>query len=217
MKHDRKKSQPKNPASSEPRRPVRARAEDAEPSVQHGHLPVWIFIALAGLLFFGMVYLDDRAGGFNPLVYQRYASSNQLVALQPPTPGAEGAKVYAMTCIGCHMANGLGTAGLNPPLAGSEWVLEPDPARIIRIVLGGLQGPIQVKGQTYGAAAMVPWKDVLTDEQIADVLTYVRTAWGNSAPPVEPEQVTKVREETAGRATPWTAAELLEIPVGGAL
>lgn len=218
MKPDRKKGQPKNPASTDPRRPSRPRAEDAEPSAQPGGLPVWPFIALAVLLFWGMLYLDNNAGGFNSLVYPRFASSNELARLVPVPPGGErvqrGMLVYTRpTCVACHQPNGMGTPPQFPPLAGAEWVNESDPARLIRIVLHGLQGPIQVKGETYNNV-MLPWKDVLDDEEIADVLSYIRKSWGNDAPIVTTEAVTAVREETAGRNTAWTAEELLQIPVG---
>lgn len=218
MKPDRKKESAKNPSRSETPRNPRPRAEDAEPLAQHAALPVWLFVVLGVLVFFGMVYLDENAGGFNARVYQRFASSNQLAQLVPLPPGGEqvqrGRLVYNRpTCVACHQPSGLGTPGTFPPLAGSEWVLEPDPARLIRIVLHGAQGPMEVKGETYNSA-MLPWKDVLKDEEIADVLTFVRKEWGNDASLVSPEQVAAVRQETAGRNTPWTAAELLQVPVG---
>ena len=72
-------------------------------------------------------------------------------------------------------------------------------------------GPVTVKGQTFNNA-MLPWRDVLTDEEIAQVLTYVRKSWGNDAPPVPAPQVTAVRSETAKhRGSNWTAAELEQV------
>ena len=59
---------------------------------------------------------------------------------------------------------------------------------------------------------MVPWRDTLTDQQIADVLTYVRSEWGNNAPEVKAEQVKAVRDKTAGRSGQWLADELLKVP-----
>ena len=217
MKPDRKKETPKKPGSPEPVRPQRSGAEDAEPSAQNVGAPVWMFIVLAIVIFWGMTYLDNNAGGFSPVVYQRFISSNNLVNLQPVLPGGEQVKAGLLvynrpTCVACHGPNGMGTPP-NPPLAGSEWVLEEDPARLVRIVLHGLQGPIEVKGQTYNAA-MLPWKDSLTDADIANVLTYIRKTWGNNAPAVPTNVVTEVREATASRTSPWTAPELLQIPVG---
>lgn len=176
-------------------------------------MPIWVFVALAFLLFWGFVYLDRHAGGFNSQVYGPFEGTNQIVALRPPSgpPGmAEGQAVYLKTCFPCHQGSGLGLAGQFPPLAGSEWVLTKDPGHAIRIVLNGLQGPIQVKGQPWNAV-MVPWKDVLKDEEIANVVSYIRNAWGNSGSMVTPDQVTKIREESASRGSAWTADELLKI------
>jgi mono/diheme cytochrome c family protein len=216
MKPDRKKGQARNPAR-EAHPPARSRAEDPEPTTGSAPIPVWLFIVLAVLLFWGMLYLDSNAGGFNPRVYQRYRSTNDLVALVPFDPAKEsfnkGLAVYNRpTCAPCHQPNGQGTPGLFPPLAGADWVLEKDPGRIIRIVLDGVQGPMQVKGVTYNNA-MPPWRPTLTDEEIAQVITYVRQAWGNDASSVTTEEVAKVRQATASRTTPWTADELLKLPL----
>lgn len=216
MKPERKRGAARNPAR-EVHPPARSRADDPEPTATPASLPVWLFVVLAVLLFWGMMYLDNHAGGFNPLVYQRYRSTNDLIALVPFDPAKEafnkGLAVYNRpTCAPCHQPTGQGTPGLFPPLAGAEWVLEKDPSRLIRIVLGGIQGPIQVKGAAFNNA-MPPWGPTLNDEEIAHVLTYVRQAWGNDASAVTTEQVAKVRKDTASRAAPWTAAELLQIPL----
>ncbi|MBL9216759.1 MAG: cytochrome c, partial [Opitutaceae bacterium] len=96
-----------------------------------------------------------------------------------------------------------------PPLVGSEWVTGSE-ERLIRIVLHGLNGPITVEGKEYNNV-MAPLGGVLKDDQIANVLSYVRATWGNAAPEVQPETVAKVRSETAGRTSFWTAPELLKI------
>jgi mono/diheme cytochrome c family protein len=212
MKSDRNKT-PSAPANP----PTRSNANDSEPSVAHTAVPVWLFVVLALLLFLGMKYLDNHAGGFNPHVYGPFPSSNYLVRIKPLPPGGEavvkGAEVYTRpTCVACHQPNGMGTPGQFPSLVGSEWVLEENPARLIRIILNGLQGPITVKGQAFNNV-MVPWKDVLKDEEIAWVASYVRKSWGNDAAIVKKEQVAAVRKETADRATQWTAEELLKVSV----
>jgi len=79
--------------------------------------------------------------------------------------------------------------------------------RVVRIVLHGLQGPVTVKGGTYNGA-MPAWADVMSDAEIAAVLAYVRSSWGNSAGAIAVEKVAQERAATAGRTTPWTAAEL---------
>jgi len=216
MNPDRKKGQSKNPREVHP--PARSHAEDPEPSAASHGLPVWIFVALAIGLFAAMVYLDSHAGGFTPVVYRPYRSSNELVGYVPIDPSQKdffaGMRVYKRpTCAACHQENGMGTAGLFPPLAGSDWVTENDPSRAIRIVLDGISGPIQVNGVAYNNA-MPPWRDQLKDDEVAQVLTYARKAWGNKAPAVKAEDVAKIRKETAARANKaWSADELQKIPL----
>jgi mono/diheme cytochrome c family protein len=120
---------------------------------------------------------------------------------------ANGEEIY-QRCVTCHMADGNGMAGAFPPLAGSEWVTGPA-ARPIAIVMHGLQGEITVKGATYNSMMMAYGTGVpMSDDEIAAVLTYVRSNFGNSAPAVTPAEVAAVRAATAGRSTPMTVADL---------
>lgn len=117
-----------------------------------------------------------------------------------------GQDIYEARCTACHQPNGEGIPGVFPPLARAEWVGE-EKGRLIRIVLHGMTGETDVRGITYNGA-MPPWGDILTDEQIAAVLTFVRSSWGNDAPPVHTDEVRNVRVATEGRTAPWTTAEL---------
>jgi mono/diheme cytochrome c family protein len=216
MKPDRKKGQSKQGREVHP--PARSHADDPEPSAVEGTLPVSIFIVLALGLFCGMVYLDNHAGGFNPVVYRPYISSNQVASLTPLDPAQKsffaGQGIYSQTCFACHQSSGLGTPGMYPPLAGSEWVNEPDPSRMIRIMLDGLTGPITVKAQQWPGTTLMPgFRGVgPSDEDLANIATFVRKSWGNNAPAVTPEQVKAVKEATANHAgRSWTAAELLQV------
>lgn len=114
-------------------------------------------------------------------------------------------------CLTCHQASGLGVPGAFPPLAGSDWVLG-DKDRLIKISMYGLMGEIEVNGVKYNNAMPPPGNPPgsLTDGQIADVLTYIRNAWGNSASAVSPSEVAAVRASVKGRDSMqmWTAAEL---------
>jgi quinoprotein glucose dehydrogenase len=112
-----------------------------------------------------------------------------------------------IVCAACHGQNGEGTAA-GPPLAGSEWVTGPA-ENLIRIQLRGLKGPIKVKGVEYNFPAGMAPMAYQTDEQVAAVLTYIRTAFGNSAPAVKPADVTALRPE-AGKAQ-LTAEELIPV------
>jgi hypothetical protein len=80
------------------------------------------------------------------------------------------------------------------------------------IVLTGLQGPVTVKGQKVGSAVMQPWDKTLTDQKIADVLTYERSDWGNSASPVTAEQIAALRKELASHPESFTEHDILAVP-----
>jgi len=121
----------------------------------------------------------------------------------------DGKKIFAATCAACHQANGQGIPEKYPPLAGSEWATG-DEARLLRIVLQGLTGDVEVQGETF-SGAMPPWGPTLKDADIAAVLTYVRSSFGNKAAAVSPATVAQVREATKARTAPWTAAELAKV------
>lgn len=101
-----------------------------------------------------------------------------------------GKVVYSKVCIACHMADGNGVPTMNPPLVQTEYILG-DKTRLIKIVLNGFKEDVAINGQTY-SNNMTPHKD-LTDQQIADVLTYVRKSFGNKASSVTAYEVKKVR------------------------
>ena len=152
------------------------------------------------------------AGGVALLRPSAVAEARPPKAHAAPQPRT-GQQIYSTTCAACHQPNGEGNGETYPPLAGSEWVTGPD-ARLARIVLHGLTGEVEVAGQTY-SGAMPPWKDVLKDDEIAAVMTYIRGAWGNKAPAVTAATVASLRAAHASRTTPWTVAELAKagIPV----
>ena len=97
-----------------------------------------------------------------------------------------GKKVYQQACMACHMADGKGIAGLNPPLAGTDWVTG-DKKRLINVILKGLETPIEVNGEEY--VVPMPGQPQLSDVQIADVLTYVRNSFGNKATAITAAEV----------------------------
>jgi mono/diheme cytochrome c family protein len=121
----------------------------------------------------------------------------------------DGKKVYGATCAACHQATGEGVPEKYPPLAGSEWV-NGDEGRLLRVVLQGLTGDVEVQGETF-SGAMPAWGPVLKDADIAAVVTYIRSSFGNKAAPVSAATVAQIRAATASRTTPWTVAELMKI------
>ncbi len=108
---------------------------------------------------------------------------------------ADGKTIFAARCAACHQANGSGN-GPYPPLAGNADVLTAETATLIATVLNGRTGPIQVSGKTY-SGTMPAWKDQLSNDEIAAVLTYVRSAWSNGAAAVSADQVALLRKPTA--------------------
>jgi mono/diheme cytochrome c family protein len=193
--------------------------DEMEPTMRSGavYLPMWIVGLLAFLLYWGCNYVDERGDHFDERVYEPYRSVTELSDIIPKDETQEqlklGKRVYDV-CAACHQANGGGNPAQAPPLAGSEWVLTPGPNRILRIPMVGLSGPIKV-GNVEMNASMAPFgaQGVMTDEQLAAVLTYVRNSWGNKASRVTVEQVQKVRAEVLkNHPDPYTAEELLKLP-----
>jgi mono/diheme cytochrome c family protein/glucose/arabinose dehydrogenase len=122
---------------------------------------------------------------------------------------AAGHDLFGQICGQCHQPSGLGAEGIAPPLVDSEWALGPD-ERVVRIVLNGLHGPITVGKKTVELE--MPGLHVMSDEQLASILTYVRREWGHEGEPVDPQTIAKVRQETTDRGdVQWTAEELMQV------
>jgi nitrite reductase (NO-forming) len=100
-----------------------------------------------------------------------------------------GRAIFGQNCAACHQPTGLGIPGAFPPLAGSDF-LKNDPARVIQVVTGGLTGKIVVNGKEFNGV-MPAWH--LSDEDIANVLTYIYNTWGNSGKEINPDDVRRHR------------------------
>jgi mono/diheme cytochrome c family protein len=127
-------------------------------------------------------------------------------AAAPVQVASAGETTYQQVCVTCHQADGKGLPPSFPPLAGSAIATAAEPEQAIAVVLHGMQGEIVREGVTYNGV-MTAWS-MLSDEDVAGVLTYARANFGNSASAVTAEQVAAVRAATAGRAGAWTEAEL---------
>ena len=163
-------------------------------------------------------------GGFSASVYNERDSSPALLfpaASKTKAAGdgagatqslaAQGKSVYSQ-CQACHQASGIGIPGQYPTLVGAEWVIGGE-KRLLAILLKGLQGPITIKGEKFVSPnVMPPWDKVLSDKKIAAVASYIRTSWGNNAGEVSEAAVTAARKEFESHASPYTEAELLQIP-----
>ncbi len=189
----------------------------ATPTAGAYSLPAGFFVAMALLVYLGQAEGCLHHGLFSSGVYEPYADLASIPSVGGEVDPVEaGRSIYQTAgCVACHQPNGSGNpANQCPPLAGSDWVEAEGPARIIRIVLHGAHGEIVVKDQTWNSGTgMTPFGSVLSDDQIAHVLSYVRNEWGNKAPVVLPETVKIIRDKTASRTAPWTATELLKVPL----
>jgi mono/diheme cytochrome c family protein len=119
-----------------------------------------------------------------------------------------GSKMYTLLCSSCHQPHGLGTPGVAPRLAGSEWV-NGSPGRLSQIVLRGLVGPIEVSGEEWNLHMPgIGGSGAVNDDDLAAILTFIRRAWGNTADPVAPDLIARERQASADRKFPWTGPEL---------
>ncbi|MGH7997382.1 MAG: c-type cytochrome [Opitutaceae bacterium] len=178
-------------------------------------LPLCLLFVLSGFVLFGATYVNRYSGHYSPMVY----NENEL----PPRSGPATVKISPVdmghrlflsggACYSCHQPSGQGVPGIYPPLAGSEWVNGTED-RMIRIVLTGLKGPLTVEGKQFGAGVMPafgPRQFNWSDERIADVISYVRQAWGNHGGPVTPDKVAAIRQQIGDHAE-WSESELLKI------
>jgi mono/diheme cytochrome c family protein len=109
-----------------------------------------------------------------------------------------GAQIYADECSGCHKSDGSGTPALFPTLKGSPAVQQTDPTTLLRVVLRGAEAAGTDKAPTASSMPQFSW--ILTDDQVAAVVTYIRNSWGNSAPPVSAGDVHKARQSFVERS-----------------
>jgi mono/diheme cytochrome c family protein len=123
-----------------------------------------------------------------------------------------GEAIFKASCAACHQESGLGVAGAFPPLAGSPWVTGGKQTPIF-LLLRGLQGPIEVNGATYNS--VMPSFSSLKDEEIAKVLSYVRSSWGNQAPEITAEEVASLRKDERARGEAWKGGAELKQALGG--
>ena len=114
-------------------------------------------------------------------------------------------------CATCHQQDGKGLSASGfPPLTGTKWVLGNED-RLIKLALKGLMGPIEVLGKQYpGQVPMTPYEGLLSDEEMAAVLTYVRNSFGNVASAITPEKVKAVRALTDSKSGFYSPEELLK-------
>lgn len=150
------------------------------------------------ILFFGVVgvFLASCQSKTAPKK-EESASSEQIAGeIQKNLPAQSEAKVlpgkavYEENCLSCHQSDGSGVPGMHPPLTPGSWVGK-DPKELIAIMMKGLNGKIEVNGEVYND--LMPSHAQLSDQEIADVLTYIRASFGNNYNAVTPEMVKDAR------------------------
>lgn len=170
-----------------------------EPRAGTAGIPLW-FVIMGFLLIYGLlVYFDQNSGWFKPEIYTPFHTPEQLLDSQLRKGGFDrvlAQKKFETVCGICHQPDGMGKPGQFPPLAGSEWA-NGTPNRLVRIPLLGISGPIKVKGQNWNLS--MPGLPSTSDEDLAPILTYVRSSWGNKGDEVKPAQVKAIRAELGGR------------------
>ncbi|TNE89020.1 MAG: nitrite reductase, copper-containing [Deltaproteobacteria bacterium] len=144
------------------------------------------------------VYLADKVEPSAPIGEATAAAAKG--ALTKAQQVEAGGILFKGTCSTCHQDSGAGVKGVFPPLAGSDYLMA-DKARAIGVVINGLNGPVTVNGEEYNS--VMPPMSQLNDDEVANILTYVRNSWGNEGDAVSAEEVAKVRatsERPAGAA-----------------
>lgn len=138
------------------------------------------------------VYLADKADSNNKVV-EKATEELKTGAVTLETQVAAGKKLYAGTCSTCHQNEGQGMEGVFPPLAKSDFLMA-DKKRSIEIILNGISGKITVNGKEYNS--VMPSMSQLNDDEIANILTFIRNSWGNKGDAVSATEVKEVREQT---------------------
>jgi mono/diheme cytochrome c family protein len=187
--------------------------EPGVPAPGKGPIPFWIVWVIGVGIFWAGAYLFSFSGGFRPDVFDFQPKFGAAGGAQAQAdPKVVGKALFSANCITCHQANGEGVPGQYPPLAGSDVVLGDAANHVVAIVLKGLQGPVVVAGKPFNNS-MQAWEGQYTDQQVAAILTYERSDWGNNAPPITADFVKEVRAEFKDRKDQWTWPEVLKIPV----
>lgn len=177
------------------------RRENPDPHEKNRPIPTWLLVVGCAVLTWSIGYIVVTQRDDAP----ELGDGRTMATLQGKPAGAggaaDGAQVYAANCVACHQASGAGLTGVFPPLAGSEWVLAADKVPV-NIVLHGITGKLTVKEAAYNGQ-MPAFKDKLGDAEIAAVLSYVRSNFGNGAGKIGAAIVKAERDAGKERKDPW--------------
>ena len=180
--------------------------EHSEPQERHRPVPVAVLLVAIFLLAWAIVYICTTLADDAPELGDQRSPALQEAG-SAVAGKVDGAQIYAANCVACHQASGQGLPGVFPPLAGSEWVLAKAEVPV-NIVLHGINGKLTVLGQAFNGQ-MPSFKDKLSDAELAAVLSFVRSNFGNGAAALTPEQVAAARAASQERQTAWRGDEEL--------
>jgi len=179
--------------------------ENPDPTEKNRPVPKGLLAIVAAMVAFGVSYIVINQGNDAP----ELGDNRTLTTLEGKPAGAggaaDGAQVYAANCVACHQATGAGLPGVFPPLAASEWVTAADKVPV-NILLHGITGKLTVKDVAY-SGQMPAFKEKLNDDEIAAVLNYVRSNFGNSAGKISADIVKAERDAGKDRKDPWNGDE----------
>ncbi|WP_442593192.1 c-type cytochrome [Parapusillimonas sp. JC17] len=188
------------------KRKIQAQSREMpEPYEGSRPIPLIVVLIVAAVFLWAVGYIGYTYQA-HPASYGDWRSAADFQS-QRGAALADGAQLYATHCLACHQATGKGLPGVFPPLSGSEWLAgQPDVG--IQIVLHGVTGPLTVGGTQYNGQ-MPTFKDKLNDEEIAALLTHIRSSFGNAAGEVAARDVATARQASLDRSAPWNGdAEL---------
>jgi len=177
------------------------RREQPEPYEGSHPIPKVVLAIIGLLLIWAVWHLYATYSPMPPSV----GDDRVMADFAVPTK-ADGGQLYTANCVACHQASGAGVPGVFPPLSKSEWVDAEDAGIMVRIVLHGIHGPLTVEGAKYNGE-MPHFQDKFSDEELAAIVSHVRTSFGNSASTIDADFVAKVRAETKDQTTPWKGDE----------
>lgn len=183
--------------------------EKEDPNEINRPLPWFLVMSLGAMAMWGAFYIYSTPSGDE----SAFGDQRTVSSLRPPVvvtgsaAKVDGKQLYGAKCAACHQGTGLGVSGVFPPVAASEWVLG-DEKILTNILLHGVNGEMNVMGRTYNGV-MPAWNS-LSDDELAAILTYIRSDWGNAAPLIKSETIKNQRELTKSRTEPYVGGSSIK-------
>ena len=181
--------------------------ENSDPEERIRPVPLVVIAVTLVMVAFGVLYILMS----DPFGNAELGDRRTLADLSGPAPAAAGAvadgkQLFTANCVACHQATGKGLPGVFPPLDGSEWV-NGDARTLANILLHGINGEIEVAGNTYQGA--MPAFHQLGDPELAALASYIRSNWSNKAEALQADLFAQERKANP-RTTPFEGGAALK-------